>query len=123
MRMWMVDPKILCRQHLFGEHLECHMFLGTLKKGNSIKGYLRNNLLEPKSLLTRHNQLVNEILKRGYNHHSPMEEQESEYLDHLSKEELNTKIDVSKAFSELLSRCERCQTKSKHLGGLIGGFK
>lgn len=111
MRMWMVNPEILCRQHLLGEHLECHTFLGTLKKGSNIKGYLQNNLLEPKSLITRHNQLATEILNRGYNHHSPMEEQESEYLNHLSKEELNTKINVSKSLAELLSRCERCRRK------------
>ena len=26
MRMWMVNPRIMCRQHLLGEHVEIHMF-------------------------------------------------------------------------------------------------
>lgn len=25
MRMWMVDPTIMCRQHLLGEHYELHV--------------------------------------------------------------------------------------------------
>ena len=40
----MVDPKFLCQKHLCGEHLECHMFLGTLKKNKKVDGYLKNNL-------------------------------------------------------------------------------
>lgn len=46
MRMWMVDVKCLCRKHLLGEHSETHMFTGTIKKGTSILGYLKNGLLE-----------------------------------------------------------------------------
>lgn len=30
MRMWMVDPKIMCRKHLLGEHLELHMLAGCI---------------------------------------------------------------------------------------------
>ena len=32
MRQWMVDPRLLCRKHLLGEHVENHMFIGTLKR-------------------------------------------------------------------------------------------
>lgn len=34
MRMWLVPPSHMCRKHLLGEHVELHMLLGTLKKGN-----------------------------------------------------------------------------------------
>ena len=37
MRMWMVDPQIMCRQHLLGEHTEMHMFVGTLKRGPALQ--------------------------------------------------------------------------------------
>ena len=40
MRMWMVDPKKMCRKHLLGEHVEIHMMVGTLLKGRSIDGFL-----------------------------------------------------------------------------------
>jgi hypothetical protein len=31
MRMWMVNPRIMCGNHLLGEHLETHMFYGIIK--------------------------------------------------------------------------------------------
>ena len=30
MRMWGVDPKQMCRQHLLGEHVELHMQAGAV---------------------------------------------------------------------------------------------
>ena len=61
MRMWMVNPKIMCRQHLLGEHVEIHMFVGTLSRGKSVKGYLEKGLLEAHNLYWRHEEPVEEI--------------------------------------------------------------
>jgi len=72
MRMWMVNPKILCQKHLFGEHVELHMFIGTLKRKISISGYIENNLLEILSIEQRHSELLTEIIDRKYNHKSPL---------------------------------------------------
>ena len=66
MRMWLVDPKILCQKHLCGEHVEMHMFLGTLKKGKKIDGFLKNNLFEPRVLHKRHEELKEEMIKLIY---------------------------------------------------------
>ena len=65
MRMWMVDPEIMCRQHLFGEHVEHHMFRGSMRKGCRQDGYITNDLLEPLSLDKRHEELVIEMTRRG----------------------------------------------------------
>jgi hypothetical protein len=43
--MWGINPKKLCNQHLLGEHLEMHMFVGCIKKGISLKGYYENKLV------------------------------------------------------------------------------
>ncbi len=72
MRQWMCDPRIMCRQHLLGEHVEHHMFMGSIVKGLDMSGYLKLNLLEPASLFKRHDELVDEMGKRGYNHRSPL---------------------------------------------------
>ena len=72
MRMWLCDPKILCQKHLCGEHLETHMFLGSLKKGKKVDGFLSNNLFEPMALYWRHKQLSLEMVDRGYKHKSEM---------------------------------------------------
>ena len=40
MRMWMIKPELLCRQHLLGEHSEIHKHKHNFEKGHSIKGRL-----------------------------------------------------------------------------------
>jgi hypothetical protein len=72
MRMWMVDPKKMCRKHLLGEHVEIHMMVGTLLQGRSIDGFLDRGLLEPQNALARHDALVAEMVARGFAHRSPL---------------------------------------------------
>jgi hypothetical protein len=105
MRMWMVNTKILCNRHLLGEHVETHMFVGTLKRKISITGYLVNNLFEPRSLFTRHNQLSLEMIDRGMVHKSALE---VPYWSYLSSIQLHTKINADKSLQDLLSRCPEC---------------
>ena len=114
MRMWMINPKVMCRQHLLGEHLELHMFLGTAKKGISMIGYAKGNLLEWASIYSRHEQLVSEMKSRGYNHHSPMSQRETINLlpggvsdDIVFTSKVNTKLSLN----ELLSRCKECKER------------
>ena len=100
MRMWMVDPSLLCRKHLLGEHLECHMFVGAINKGISIKGYMDRGLCEPDKLEIRHNQLANEMAKRGYNHKSELPKYEYSKSGH---------IDITNSINELINRCPDCR--------------
>ena len=50
------------------------MFLGALLKGKSIKGYVDNGLVEVHNIINRHNELAEEMIRRGYNHKSPAQE-------------------------------------------------
>lgn len=104
MRMWMVDPKLLCRRHLLGEHVELHMFVGTIDMGNSLKGYVDNGLVEVHNIRSRHAQLVEEMIRRGYNHNSPLQ-------DFDPWEE--GRVDVEANHKDLLSRCEECRRLSQ----------
>lgn len=113
MRQWMVDPKILCQKHLLGEHVEHHMFLGSMKKKIRMDGYLKNNLLEPRSLYERHKSLVNEMTRRGMNHKSPLEEHECECICYLDNEYQYWEIDRVSALKDLLSRCPECEKRYK----------
>lgn len=108
MRMWMVDPKIMCRKHLLGEHVETHMTQGTIRKGVSLAGYLSNNLLEPDRLLERHDELAKELERRGYNHRSPLS-----YLKH--EIGVGFKIDREASLAELLNRCPDCRARYEAL--------
>ena len=102
MRMWMVNPKTMCRNHLLGEHTECHMFVGAISRGKNIKGYLDRGLLEVHNIQNRHNELAAEMLRRGYKHRSPM-----------SFVSTNSgKIDSKQSKIQLHSRCEKCKRLS-----------
>ena len=114
MRMWLCDPKILCQKHLCGEHVEMHMFLGTLKQGKKIDGYLNNNLFEPRSLYQRHKDLADEMIKRGYNHKSCMEDVDCVCVLDMPVEKQYWEVNKDKALRDLLDRCPECR---KRIGG------
>ena len=99
MRMWMVDPKILCRKHLLGEHVELHMFVGTIQKGVSLDGYVSRGLVDTSKIASRHETLVEEMIARGYNHQSPLP-----YVDTLGI----GKVDAIASAVELRRRCPDC---------------
>ena len=99
--MWMVDPRIMCRQHLLGEHAEIHMFIGTISRGNSVEGYLEKGLLEVHSLYNRHDELVREMKRRNYRHDSPISKK-------WKQARMLGSIDKDKNLKQLISRCSRC---------------
>lgn len=104
--MWKVDPEILCRNHLLGEHLEMHMFHGCMKQGKKLDGYIRKGLVEIHCIKQRHDELCKEMKRRNYNHISPLEE-----VDRLS---FGGEVNVSASLVDLLSRCPKC--KKRHEG-------
>ena len=103
MRMWMINPKIMCRNHLLGEHVECHMFVGTIKRGKNVSGYLQKGLLEIHNIKSRHDALAEEMKKRGYKHNSPIE--------FVYKQKLG-KINLRQNVVQLHSRCKECRKLS-----------
>lgn len=111
MRQWLVDPKIMCRKHLLGEHVEHHMFAGAINRGTNMTGFLEKNLLEPESLQARHLELVAEMERRGYNHKSSMPDL---LLDKLGDRKSIT-VNKSLALAELLRRCSECKQRYEEL--------
>ena len=99
MRMWKVDVKKMCRKHLLGEHVELHMFVGTILKGISLKGYVEKGLIETSYIFRRHQEIVAEMRRRGMNHKSPLPEFE---IDKMGE------IDVEENERELHRRCVEC---------------
>lgn len=101
MRMWSIDPSLMCRKHLLGEHVEMHMFAGTIQKGISIQGYIERGLINPFEITIRHMQLAEEMKKRGYNHQSD--------LDFSSYGLALIPIDTRKSSKDLRDRCPECK--------------
>lgn len=112
MRMWMVSPPILCNQHLLGEHLETHMFVGSINKQLKMDGYVKNNCLEIKSLLKRHDDLAIELERRGMKHNSPLPVIKD--ISYLKEEIIMYTIDKDKSLKELLNRCTQCKERFNH---------
>ena len=79
MRIWDVAPNLLCRQHLLGEHRELHGLWNILIVHDGAGGYSRHPetlrwVGKTRSLYNRHELLVAEMARRGYRHHSPLDE-------------------------------------------------
>jgi uracil-DNA glycosylase len=112
MRMWMVDPSILCRKHLLGEHGEIHKH-----RHNFVKKHRINNRIypivqiEPSSMEKRHDELAKEMIRRGFNHQSPFEQPDISYLP---LDQQNAKVDINNSIQDLKTRCPECAKNIKH---------
>ena len=76
MRIWDIEPSLLCREHLLGEHRELHAVWTILTQDK--RGYAnhpetlrwRGRLA---ALYRRHESLVEEMTSRGYRHRTPLD--------------------------------------------------
>ena len=78
MRVWDIHVKHLCRKHLLGEHRELHGLWNILTKHGGKGGYSQHPetkrwVGKTRALYERHEALVQEMEKRGYNHRSPLD--------------------------------------------------
>lgn len=105
MRMWLVDPKLLCKRHLLGEHVEMHAFMGSIKKGISIKGYITKGLVEPEKIKYRHDILVLEMENRGMHHNSPL------FTNITVWNSDKGHVDIQVNLTELSNRCPKCKKR------------
>ena len=113
MRMWMVDPQIMCRQHLLGEHKELHMLVGSVRRGRSLRGHIEKGQLQLSALHSRHEALAAEIERRNWDHSSPLLETASErgyWLTEVAqKQPLNGgEVDAEASRELLITRCSDC---------------
>jgi hypothetical protein len=109
MRMWMTSTSIMCRQHLIAEHLECSaMLLGILRRKYKVEGFIKSNAIEIASSKLRHDELVDEMLFRGYKHNSPYNGIPEDLLLYYKKEAL-FKVDRKISLLLLLIRCPVCR--------------
>ena len=104
MRMWNVDPKLMCRNHLLGEAREMHALVGMILHGKKLSGtkYITQGLVEVHNIRIRHDVLALEMLKRNYRHMSP-----------LPDVILWTEgcVDSEQSLKELIKRCPECRKR------------
>jgi hypothetical protein len=110
MRMWNIDTKLLCNQHLLGEHVEMHMFVGSIKKGHTLNGYIEGGLVDTRLIQKRHDQLALELKVRGMHHCSPLK-----YKDYLKAGD----VDIEGNLKELSRRCLECRKLKEKYNGKV----
>lgn len=106
MRMWMIDPKLLCNTHLLGEHGEIHKHRHNFVKHHSMDGRFSPVVqIEPANMKKRHDALAAEMVSRGMNHRSPYEQPDISYLPEWQQ---NAVVDVVESATDLTVRCDYC---------------
>lgn len=100
----MVDCSMLCRKHLLGEHNEIHKHRHNFVKCHRIEG--RRGQIEPISMSSRHDELAEEMKRRGYNHKSPYTQPD---LSHYNLD--NFTVDREKSQRDLFDRCPDCKNR------------
>ncbi|UCG70486.1 MAG: pyrimidine dimer DNA glycosylase [Thermoplasmata archaeon] len=76
MRVWDILPEKLCRNHLLGEHNEIHVIWNIItqdKKGYSNHPETKRWKGKLKALFNRHENIALEMVKRGFEHNSPLD--------------------------------------------------
>lgn len=107
MRMWMINPVLLCDKHLLGEHGEIHKFRHVFVKKWSISGRISPVVqIQPKSMAKRHKELAEEMTKRKFNHNSPYVQPDISYLP---KNERTAEVDKAISVRDLRIRCSDCK--------------
>lgn len=107
MRMWGIDPKFLCNQHLLGEHFEIHKHRHNFEKKHKINKRVDPIVqIEPENMEKRHNELVEEMRKRDMKHNSPYTQPDISYLPPWQQ---RVKIDKDLSISDLINRCKNCK--------------
>lgn len=106
MRMWMINPRLLCRKHLLGEHGEIHKHRHNFVKQHSISKRVSPVVqIEPSSMEKRHDELAKEMVRRGFNHKSPFEQPDISYLP---QGEQQAQVDINVSINDLIDRCPIC---------------
>lgn len=90
MRIWDIPPKYLCRQHFLAEHRELHGLWNILVKYKGRGGYSHHPetlrwVGKQKALYLRHEALVKDFSRRGYQHHTPLDKRSAVGLATQSK--------------------------------------
>ena len=109
-RMWGVPPELMCNQHLLGEHVELHMMIGQLEKGNTgvLKGHAKHKQVIIEEIPRRHDEIVEELInKRDYAHQNGKHQSPINFEPQIEGGEIN----LEKNLRALARRTERCKNK------------
>ena len=112
--MWMsmLRPRLLCRQHLLGEHNELHKHLPSFHKGHKVHGRFYPTVqIQFNGYLIRHNELAAEMIRRGYKHKTPLTPSDLPDFKSIYPEYYDKKVNITHSIRILLNRCGECKMR------------
>jgi len=105
----MINPRCLCRKHLLGEHGEIHKHIPSFRKGHRINGRFSPIVqIQLNALRSRHDELAEEMIRRGMNHRSPLNDLPD--LKEIYPEYYYLNVNIENSILDLSSRCESCRS-------------
>lgn len=112
MRMWGLDPRILCSRHLVGEHGELHLFIWCLVRHRRLEGYTTRGLMDIRLMVKRHRELADEMHHRGMAHNSKISDSDKVAIKEFIKSHPNTGfVDLQRNLYALRERCAACRMR------------
>lgn len=108
-RQWLSDPRLMCKQHILGEHLEAHIFVSKMQKETSLKGFRKGSMFFGAEFVKSRHDKIAKLLKQPHKTPLFIGELEIKNYPYIAP----TLYDLTKSMEDLLGRCEEC--KRKHL--------
>jgi len=106
----MVDPVLLCKKHLGGEHYEMHKHLWVFRKGYKVSGRFHPTVqIQFQGYVERHDLLAREIERRGGKHNSPLVDVPD--FETIYPQYWNRLVDVELSKIDLCERCPDCRER------------
>jgi len=109
MRMWMIDPILMCDAHLNEEHSYIHQLQWHIRKGHTLDVLLAGHV-EPQNAKTRHDLLASEMVRRGHNHRSPVSASQLQVPS-----EFHKVVDRKQSHTDLMVDCSKCKQRMKRI--------
>jgi len=101
MRMWMVEPRLMCDKHLVKEHGDIHTIVWHIRARHALTGKV-----EPISIRSRHTQLEEEMsLRKPNTKATPLKRFT------LVRKYKMLIVSASASLVELASSCKDCESK------------
>jgi len=116
MRMWMINPKLMCLKHILGEHAQIHRYYNPFSRHYNIDKRIQPIvMIEPQNMKKRHDRLEEELNRRretgevkGLKKTSPYILPDLSYLPQAQRE---AKMDKFMSMQALMERCPVCKER------------
>jgi hypothetical protein len=109
----MIDPRLLCDQHLLGEHGEIHKHRHNFVKQHKMtKRIFPVTQIQPSTMEERHDELAEEMLRRRMNHKSPYTQPDISYLP---LDQQLAMVDPINSLKDLMGRCPACAERIEYM--------